>query len=633
MRRFRRFLAVGALGLLVDAGLTLALAAEAGLPPLAARVPAFVLATIVTYALNRRYTFGPGGRERGWLAGWLAYVIATSIGAAINFGVYSGVVVALGPAPVTLLGGVVLGSVIALAFNFTVSQRIIFRPVRPVLKAAGPTGEPVTPVAGPSWPGSALGIVAVVLAVSVLASLCFLGLNLASRQVPEELLRDRITTAFATGALTTADRLHFDEVRGDHQYNDCLILSMALLRGPDPLTDALAPRIPVKDPARTGHASICGMLEALATGERGRIETVPYTRYWHGLPALSALLLAGMELDTLRQAFKWTFRLLLGGIALLGLILGSRASTPAERLPLLGGAVIAGSLLLFWGGDYFAQSLTDFLPALLLSGALAVLMLTRPLACSLPGLAAFAAAFGAGTIYLEFLSGPIPLGAALLTAMLALHAAGTLPWQAALLRLGIALGAYCGAIVCTYLLKTLATASVLGDGVFGDTLRNLALRLSASAPAPAGADVADQALGLIDLINALRWSLPGIAWGSSLAGYLLMTIALVQLAVGLLWLLSRGRRMGALALPLAGVLASAAVIPCWYLLFMNHSVVHAWFMVRLLVWPIAAGWLVTLIIALECLDAAGRGAPAAMSPTAASARGRGKVSGQVAVRV
>ena len=33
--------------------------------------------------------------------------------------------------------------------------------------------------------------------------------------------------------------------------------------------------------------------------------------------------------------------------------------------------------------------------------------------------------------------------------------------------------------------------------------------------------------------------------------------------------------------------SSLAVVPVWYVVFRNHTAVHAWFMVRMVAWPIA----------------------------------------------
>lgn len=56
MPAFLRFLVIGGLGFLVDAGLTLLLI-RAGLQPWQARVPAIVAAMACTWLANRRFTY------------------------------------------------------------------------------------------------------------------------------------------------------------------------------------------------------------------------------------------------------------------------------------------------------------------------------------------------------------------------------------------------------------------------------------------------------------------------------------------------------------------------------------------------------------------------------------------------
>jgi putative flippase GtrA len=119
---FARFCAVGVVGFVVDAGLTLVLTQTASWQPLPGRVLAFVIAATVTWALNRRFTFRSGAGA----ATWAPYVALTAIGAGINIGTYMAWLWFAGEDGSSILVGVALGSVIALGFNF-VTSRAIFR--------------------------------------------------------------------------------------------------------------------------------------------------------------------------------------------------------------------------------------------------------------------------------------------------------------------------------------------------------------------------------------------------------------------------------------------------------------------------------------------------------------------------
>lgn len=126
--RVFRFACVGTLGFLIDAGLVFAIV-ESGLTgALPARVISFAAAVIATFALNRAWTFGPESRAAGQFARYLA---AQSLGVAINYLVFTGVVLALTPAGRTADGaiavlGVAAGSATAMAVNYALARLWVF---------------------------------------------------------------------------------------------------------------------------------------------------------------------------------------------------------------------------------------------------------------------------------------------------------------------------------------------------------------------------------------------------------------------------------------------------------------------------------------------------------------------------
>jgi putative flippase GtrA len=125
MKRFWIFFGVGSLGLVVDGGITLALISCLNWPAMVGRLPAFLLATVVTYALNRRLTFP--GQHGSWTKGWLLYVGATMAGALLNYLAYSLILMVPGNRVSIALLGVVAGSAAGLFFNYTLSLKVIFR--------------------------------------------------------------------------------------------------------------------------------------------------------------------------------------------------------------------------------------------------------------------------------------------------------------------------------------------------------------------------------------------------------------------------------------------------------------------------------------------------------------------------
>ena len=128
MKQFQRFLAVGALGFIVDFSVLYLAVNAAGLGPLAGRLVSFIVAATVTWKANRHFTFAstdavvPGAAARQWLR----YLSTTAIGGAINIGVYQLWLAMTNHSNVNLFLAVVAGSAVALMVNFTLSKYVVF---------------------------------------------------------------------------------------------------------------------------------------------------------------------------------------------------------------------------------------------------------------------------------------------------------------------------------------------------------------------------------------------------------------------------------------------------------------------------------------------------------------------------
>ena len=85
-----RFLAVGSMGLLTDLSVFTILIGD-GTHPLSARVVSLVIATLVTWRLNRAITFDPTGRHQGEEA--LRYALVTTTAQGTNYAVFASLVV------------------------------------------------------------------------------------------------------------------------------------------------------------------------------------------------------------------------------------------------------------------------------------------------------------------------------------------------------------------------------------------------------------------------------------------------------------------------------------------------------------------------------------------------------------
>jgi putative flippase GtrA len=126
--RLLRFVVVGAVGFVVDAGLLVILVSVAGLAPTPARVLSFVIAATVTFSLNQRFTFQVGGGFS--VRVWASYVMTTAIGACINIGIYRTWIAHTDTSPLQLVIGAAVGSIAAMFFNYLASSRWVFRSIK-----------------------------------------------------------------------------------------------------------------------------------------------------------------------------------------------------------------------------------------------------------------------------------------------------------------------------------------------------------------------------------------------------------------------------------------------------------------------------------------------------------------------
>ncbi|MBV9911298.1 MAG: GtrA family protein [Sinobacteraceae bacterium] len=123
---FIRFAAVGVIGFLVDAGVLTLLSRGWGMNLYLARCFSFGTASLVTFLLNRRFTF-TGERQQSAVKEYLRYMTVQSVGSLTNLAVFM-VMVGLFPqfatTPVIPLA---FGSAAGLIVNFAGSHFWVFR--------------------------------------------------------------------------------------------------------------------------------------------------------------------------------------------------------------------------------------------------------------------------------------------------------------------------------------------------------------------------------------------------------------------------------------------------------------------------------------------------------------------------
>ena len=122
LTKFARFLLVGGLGFVVDAGGLLLLTGQ-GADPFVARLASIALAMLVTWRLNRSFTFGPSrGSQLGEATRYLS--VALSV-AALNYTIYALLLLAFPGCPPVVATAVSTG--ICTLASFVGYGRVAFR--------------------------------------------------------------------------------------------------------------------------------------------------------------------------------------------------------------------------------------------------------------------------------------------------------------------------------------------------------------------------------------------------------------------------------------------------------------------------------------------------------------------------
>lgn len=120
-----RFGAVGGVGFVVDGGL-LWLLIGLDFNPFLARALSFPVAVIVTWALNRNWTFR-ATRDASRKGQFRRYFGVQIMGSLTNYLVYSAVIGVFGTSSLTIFAGFALGSFVGSLLNFIGARHLAFR--------------------------------------------------------------------------------------------------------------------------------------------------------------------------------------------------------------------------------------------------------------------------------------------------------------------------------------------------------------------------------------------------------------------------------------------------------------------------------------------------------------------------
>ena len=125
MKQLFRFAIVGGLGFLVDASVLFGLVQVMGFDPYLSRGGSFLAAATFTWRLNRTLTFKVKSRYR--FRELALYLVLMALGGGLNFGVYTLAVYSFGSEPLTLLMGLIGGTLSGMILNFMTARRLLAR--------------------------------------------------------------------------------------------------------------------------------------------------------------------------------------------------------------------------------------------------------------------------------------------------------------------------------------------------------------------------------------------------------------------------------------------------------------------------------------------------------------------------
>ena len=422
-----------------------------------------------------------------------------------------------------------------------------------------------------------------VLVVTLGANLVFLAFNLFGASTDPERLAERVKQAFAAGDLTDSDYHWWDTRLGFHHYTDCSILQMLVNDEQGLLAQATGPLLYYSDDNREGMCLLLRDIVASGGDPENYVADI-YVRHWHGYNPVTALLLRGLELGQARTVLAYAVYLSLGLLLV--------AAVVRRQLLGLTGCMLV-TMLAFWALPYFAPSLSHAPgEATLLLGLAAVLLfgerLLRP-TLLLP----FAALFGALLVYFEFFIGLLPTAAGFLFPLVYFTAVtgtvesdrrrrawllGIATWTA------FAVGGAMTVVINQLLGAVFADPEALG--VFSTFLLHYlggaTTTTGPTSPVPA------PSFTFIELFVTILMRGPTLTYGSVIGA------AGLWLAGGIGWLVAfwlTWRRQSAEGWSdfLAFTSGPLAVL-AWIVLFSTHTYIHADFIVRIMIVPLALGW-------------------------------------------
>ncbi|MEH6591030.1 MAG: hypothetical protein V7746_12270 [Halioglobus sp.] len=393
---------------------------------------------------------------------------------------------------------------------------------------------------------------------------CLIVLNIVTAKLPTTLLFGKIEAAFNNSSLTRSDvggniggR---DSWRGQHQFQDCLVLMQALNLGDSWVENALvAPK--------SGQAGKCQWLWDFVFKER-EIEELkssvePYYQYNHGAKSVAFILVSLMPLDLVRTLLKFGSTVLIGISGFTLIMIGRRYEAGVGFMA--SGVATIIFLTNLHGIDFFGQNLSHGLSDWVSLGYLSFLLYSIYRTYSHRVVVGVSIIFGCLAAYIEYFVGLLPF------CLISIPIYGAIKFKVdegftldKVIWIGLA---FCASFIGTFLVFLLAKYFFIDKEIFSQFIHAFMFRVDGLS------------YGRADTYYRLYHYALFIGSGSKFTVVLYTVSLFLIIAIQcFFWRKNLFRTKLSNAL----FLAAAALPFVWYSIFVNHTYIHCWFMVRLI---------------------------------------------------
>ena len=424
------------------------------------------------------------------------------------------------------------------------------------------------------------------------ANALFLAVRLADNLVPKAAVAASLRDGYANGSMTIQS-YPTNMLVGRDQYSDCIAAQLAVLGGTDMVSDAVAPRLlspeQVGPDLRPIKQYPCQALKHYVEGGYREVPSATYTRFWQGSASVLAVGLAILPVDAYRALLLLTA---LGLIALTTVL----AALSGKRLLFAMAPLLLASAL--FGGQIGYGQLFSYGPPQIAFWIFAAAMIALRRHLTHERLMTLAVLSGATEAFLDqIISVPLVAASFLIVAgLVSHHREGTPPVRPAVASMAMLASAWLFGFAGTYAMKLLLSVVLLGWAPAQEFFQQLAFR-AGTVDAEFGYTSEHPASRLAMLwVNIL--ALGGNFWRLGFAANengILNYVALLLGAGG--WIAAIHRRAAgpaedrgrALA---AGIpyIAAALFLLVWVIALPEHTMRHAFFMVRSAIVWLVGGW-------------------------------------------